>query len=193
LDGTDDYIAIPPMNLNTNTLTITAWIKRNGIQSAFSGIVMCVSPDTKSGLNFYYNNKLGYHWNGSAWSWDSGLTIPTGEWCFVALVVRPNQAKLYLNDVSVIRTDTHDPDEFDGIWRVGNYGGWTDRFYKGLIDDVIIWDRDLTDQEILTIYYSGLNGNTIDHATPVNSEFNWSLLLLFMTVSIVISGSLRIL
>ncbi len=34
LDGTGGYMSVPPLNLNTNTVTITGWINANGSQAA---------------------------------------------------------------------------------------------------------------------------------------------------------------
>jgi len=34
LDGIDDYISVPALHLNSNTVTLSAWIKRDGAQTA---------------------------------------------------------------------------------------------------------------------------------------------------------------
>ena len=38
-DGKEEDVEIGPLNLNSNTVTITAWVKRNGDQSGYAGIV----------------------------------------------------------------------------------------------------------------------------------------------------------
>jgi WD40 repeat protein/Flp pilus assembly protein TadD len=96
-DGVNDYVLVPALSLYTDTLTISAWIKRDGTQpGADTGIVYCGSG---SGLNFGHsegwtiNHHLGYNWmDRAAWDWDSELLIPDGQWVFVALVVEPKQA-----------------------------------------------------------------------------------------------------
>ena len=72
-----------------NEVTITAWIKRNGNQTAWSGIVFTRSGNTTAGLNFGTGQRLSYHWNDDpgTYNWVSGLTVPDNEWVFAALVV----------------------------------------------------------------------------------------------------------
>jgi hypothetical protein len=48
-DGIDDHVVIPPIDINTNSATITAWVKRAGDQVPWSGIVFCRGPNTVSG------------------------------------------------------------------------------------------------------------------------------------------------
>ena len=88
-NGTDSDVAIPALNLNTNAVTITGWIKRSGTQTSWSGIVFCRSGTTVSGLHFGTANELRYTWNnsGGTYNWNSGLVPPDGVWTFVALAV----------------------------------------------------------------------------------------------------------
>ena len=96
-NGADSDVAIPAMNLNTNTLTITGWIKRSGNQASWSGIVFCRAGNTTAGLHFGTANELRYTWNDSAstYNWNSGLTPPDGVWTFVALTIEPTRAIIY--------------------------------------------------------------------------------------------------
>ena len=166
-DGVNDKVTIPATNLNSNTITISAWLKRSGDQPAYGGIVIAASgaSTTKSGLNFVSGNNLGYHWNGGFWSWNSGLTVPDNQWSHVAMVVEPTKTTLYLNGVSATSSGTHVADEFDCVFDIGTYDNWSSRMYTGDIDDVAVWDASLTENQILSIYYAGLQGRTFDDAT----------------------------
>ena len=88
-NGTDTDVAIPPLNLNTNTVTILGWVKRSGAQYAYAGICFCRSGGTVSGLHYGTANELRYTWNDSSstYNWSSGLVPPNGVWTFVALAV----------------------------------------------------------------------------------------------------------
>ena len=86
------YVANFGMTGVTN-FTVTAWVKPNGIQDAYTGIFM--GDGDAAGLNFKGNNELGYHWPGGSWSWDSGLIVPTDEWSHVALVATPGSVTIY--------------------------------------------------------------------------------------------------
>ena len=51
-NGTNANISIPPLNLNSNVLTITAWVNRSVNESASSGIFFNRANSTVSGLTF---------------------------------------------------------------------------------------------------------------------------------------------
>jgi len=143
-----DYAIAPPLNVTTNTFTISAWVRPEGLQSDYSGIV--ISDDVACGLNFREgNNTLGYHWAGSgqAWSWDSNLEVPAGAWSHVAMVVSPTSVKLYVNGIESTHVVSHPAMEIKAL-RIGNYQSWQARNYRGEIDEVCIWNRSLTLDEI---------------------------------------------
>lgn len=191
------YLRVDDMNFTTQTLTVTAWIKPDGIQPEYSGIWM--NDATAAGFNFREtNNTLGYHWPGGAWWWDSNLTVPENQWSYVALVVQPGSVTVYVNGVSATHTTAIQSVTLDDI-RIGSYQGWSGRNYKGEIDEVCVWNRALSEDEIrlkrhlvkdpavdptLIGYYqfdavtsgevidkvSGLDGVLSGNATIVNSD-----------------------
>ena len=141
-----DYVKAEDLNLTGNTFTITAWVKPNGIQSEYSGIVM--NDNTAAGFNFREaNNTLAYHWPGGAWWYDSNLTVPANEWSYIAMVVTPTAVTLYVNGVSATHTTGIQSVTLDNI-RIGSYQGWDGRNFKGEIDEVCIWNRALSADEV---------------------------------------------
>lgn len=146
LTGHPDYVKVKNLNLTGNSFTITAWVKPDGIQSEYSGIVM--NDDNAAGLNFRENNNtLGYHWPGGAWWYNSGLTLAPGEWSYVAMVVTPASVTLSVNGVSATHSTGTQSVTFNSI-RIGSYQGWEGRNFKGEIDEVCIWNRALSQDEI---------------------------------------------
>ncbi|GEM_PF-573619 len=143
-DGMDDAISIPAMNLNSNAVTVSAWVKRRGDQLPWAGIVHSREGSTVAGINLGENNELRYHWNDKNWEWDPNMVVPDDKWVFVALVVQPDQAMMYLHD-GEMKAQTlptlHEPEEFDGVTCIGwdKYGPQV-RHFKGLIDEVRIFD-----------------------------------------------------
>ncbi len=160
-DGKDDYVSIPPLNLNSNHLTITAWVKRTGAPPIYAGIVHCVDGDASTGLGlgsgpgWKPNHELGYIWNRLYWTWHPGLFLPDETWCFTALTVAPGQAALYLSQNGMLRSATHtarhEPVAFNSATRIGSNGENDVRFFHGCIRDVRIYDRTLTKPEIRRI------------------------------------------
>jgi len=163
-DGIDDDVVIPVLGLNSNTVTISAWVKREGEQAAYAGMVFSRDGDTIAGIGlgstgepqWQANQELYYGWNDAeqTWKFHSGLVIPDGKWVFVALVLEPKRATLYLGEdgklSSAINSVEHSMEEFNGVSRIGNdkKPGFPPRFFKGAIDDVRIYDRALSMEEI---------------------------------------------
>ena len=86
-----DYLVNETVNEKlVSEFTFTAWVKPNGIQPDYSAIFSLSSGDgnEKNVLNFREsNNTLGFHWNGTAWNWDSNLIVPANDWSFVSITV----------------------------------------------------------------------------------------------------------
>jgi len=141
-----EYAVTEDLGLNTNTLTITAWVKPEGTQPEYTGIVM--NNGNGTGLNFRgTNNTLGYHWNNSNWTWNSNLTVPAGQWSYVALVVNPTSATLYVNGQAAKHL-ANLPKVNITTMDIGSYMGWSSRNFTGMIDEVCIWKRSLSQDEI---------------------------------------------
>jgi len=163
-DGKEDDVEVGALNLNSNTVTITAWVKRNGKQDVFAGIVFSRDGDTIAGIgcgsagepDWQPNQELYYVWNDTeeTWSWHSGLIIPEGKWVFVALVLEPTRATLYLGEDGNLRSATNEvsngTEEFNGVVRIGRdkKPEHSPRYFRGQIDDVRIYDRPLSEVEI---------------------------------------------
>ena len=155
-----DYASTPDFGITTNNFTISAWIKPDGIQPDYTGIVM--NNGTSGGINFRGgNNTLGYHWPGGTWWWDSGLIVPDGQWSYVALVVTPTDATVYLNGVGVTHSATLSPLDVTSMF-MGSYQDWGGRNYTGKIDEVRVWNRSLSQDEIRELRHITLTNDIMN-------------------------------
>ena len=95
-DGSNDYVQCSG-SLTVTAATFVTWIKRNGNQGQYDGILFSRGANT-TGMNFQSSNQLGYHWNdaGNTYNWQSGLTIPNLTWCMIAISVTSTAATAYL-------------------------------------------------------------------------------------------------
>lgn len=150
-NGTSQKVLLPSPGINSNTVTLSAWVKRSGNQSTWAGIAFSRSGSA-SGFSFGPSNELRYHWNDSQYNFSTGLTVPDNTWTFCALVVEPTKATLYMKpDGGVIQTAvnnvTHAAAAFSGNWSLGQdpAGG---RYFKGQLDDARIYTRSLSATEI---------------------------------------------
>jgi photosystem II stability/assembly factor-like uncharacterized protein len=144
--GSPQFGLTHDLGVVTNTYTVAAWVKPNGIQPDYTGLVLG-GIDQAAGLNVRGGNELGYHWPGGAWWWSSGLVLPSNEWSHVALVVSPTQIKVMLNGIEAVHNTSPELVAMGSQW-VGSYRGWTSRNFHGWIDEVKIWNRALTLQEV---------------------------------------------
>jgi hypothetical protein len=173
LDGADDSVQVPSLNLNTNTVTVTGWIRKNGAQPAWAGIFFCRAGNTMAGLDFGGNQELRYHWNNENYGWNSGLVVPDAAWTFVALVVEPARATIYMNTgsgmQSAVNTAAHTAEEFNGVAYLGWDTNSGSRRFKGLMDDFRVYDRILSAAEITALYneYVGANNPPVWNANPI--------------------------
>jgi hypothetical protein len=168
LFGTNGQVAIPPLNLNTNAVTFECLLKRRGSQPNSTAIIMHRNTGDGTGacgLAFRGSyNHLGYSWNDvpSTGTWDSGLTVPDDQWCYVALVVSATQATICLCDGTTWRTATrsaaHALQPFAGFTRIGTDTG-ASRWFDGQIDEVAIYNAALAPDHLRARALSAF-GNT---------------------------------
>jgi hypothetical protein len=163
LDGIDDYVSIPPLNLNSNTVTMSAWIKRNGTPNDWAGILYSRANSTVAGLHILATGELRYNWNdqATAWEWPSGLIVPDNEWTFIALVVEPDKATIYLNDTIAVNTIAHTVEEFDGNFEIGRDVLSSSRYFNGSIDEVCAWNTARTAEQINLNKQNIMRGNEV--------------------------------
>lgn len=148
-----DYFSIENAKLtNLTHFTVTGWWKPNGTQQAYAALFSsgdwCAHCDDTEGLIFDYNgSKLWYKWpgNGSVWASNSGIDIPLNEWSYVALVITPTGATLYLNEKKMVDNRALSPGDITNLY-IG-YGHYSKSF-KGDIDEVTMWRRALSEDEI---------------------------------------------
>ena len=172
LDGLNGDVAMPALNLNTNTVTISAWVRRSGSQASSAGIFFTRAGSSVAGLRFGSTNDLRYNWNNvsAAYNFSSGLVPPDGQWTFAAVVVEPSRAILYINTGTGLRsatnTTTHAIEEFNAV----SYVGWDQnsitRRFKGAIDDVRVCNRALSATEVQGIYNATVTPATCTIASP---------------------------
>jgi hypothetical protein len=170
LDGVNDFIEIPDAsNLNlSNAITIQAWINPRSLPSRYPAIVK------KSGLTGGSSTTTGYSlefrdgapqvllWVYLKNQWFSSPpgTVPVGTntWSHVTATYDGTWIRMYINGTEV-GPPTYKPgniipssDNSLNLGRDPANPGDPDRYFDGLIDEVMIYNRALTAGEIRTTY-----------------------------------------
>jgi hypothetical protein len=168
-------VALPALKLDTNTVTISGWVRANGGQATSAGLVVAGSGADACGLTMdpiYPGLGLGYIWNGLTYglspSVDLGLpALPDSQWAFVALVIQPTEADIYLCDANNFANFTsvtnsfgvtHANQAFASATLVGTAASYTTRDFNGLIDEVAIFNRALSAGELYSQYAAAVGG-----------------------------------
>ncbi|HMO64587.1 MAG TPA: LamG domain-containing protein, partial [Verrucomicrobiota bacterium] len=162
---TNGWVTAPPLVLGSQVTTI-AWMRRQEIST--TGDLSW--PAWLGGGGLHLNNgsvnipdaELRYHWNGDKWGWPSGLFVPPDVWTFIALVVEPDQATMYMSDgttlLSSVNTTSHTPMVVNSPPGFGgNQPGRADRTFLGQLDETAVYDRALTPEEITAIFESAFS------------------------------------
>jgi len=150
-DGIDDYIQVNG-SLTTSAATFICWIRSNGNQGQYDGILFSRSA-TADGMNFFTNNQLGYHWRNDSltYNWNSGLIVPNLIWCMCAISISPTSATACLGQSSGITSSlnsvNHLSTTIDAV-EIGRDSCCGVRAISADIALVSIYNRALTLQEI---------------------------------------------
>lgn len=152
-DGINDNVSLPFSTHNqiVSAGTLEAWIKTSDYNSNYRGIVL---RSNHYGL-FLYNNKLAtYVFGGNAPGLIcpvNGPTLNDGQWHHVALTFEigvANGSQLYLDGAPLGGTFKLDTYQSAATYSFQIGANQNLQYYKGAIDEVKIWSRKLTAQEI---------------------------------------------
>ena len=167
-----DYANVPDLEMPlTNHFTFSAWIKPDGLQDQYAGIVF--NDGTSAGLNFKANNTLGYHCPGGSWSWNSNLQVDSSKWSHVAMVVTASGVTIYVNGESATHAANINLVQF-GTMKIGSYKGWNSRNFRGQIDEVCIWNKALTEGEIRELRHLTRTG-PVTYTTDLIAYYQFNL------------------
>jgi hypothetical protein len=158
-DGVDDFVSIPG-TLTLTQATFVSWIRRNGSQNGYNGIIVSRggTGGNTTGMNFNsLGVMLGYTWNDvpNTYAWNSNLIPPDITWCMVAVSINPTSAVAYLCTSSGITSATnnvtHASTTLAGL-RVANDAIGFYRCFNGRISVAQIYNRALSSTEIAQNY-----------------------------------------
>lgn len=154
-DGTDDYINIPDSSvlepLSTN-IAITAWIypTASGSYPAIVAKTNTFSEGSATKYALYFNlgtRNLSFTMGGTIRY--STLTVPLDQWSFVAVSQDSSGVTMYLNNNSQSFGATAAPSYSTETLKIGRFG--TDGHFTGNIDDVRIYNRALSAEELANL------------------------------------------
>ena len=162
-DGVDDFVEIPLTASITFTkgssFTVQAWIKTDDKPPQNDGLVGNYRPSTDAlwilsvrGDDPASRGKMGFSVRDKGRAHSAGVTSPDflndNKWHHLAGVrdQKSKQIRFYVDGKLIEEKDdpTEDINSGQSVW----IGEHLNRFYKGIIDDVKLWDRALSAKEL---------------------------------------------
>jgi len=149
---TNDYVALPNTVINPPEGAIAMWVKFNST----SGLQMCVGSDQNE--RFYFGQSGGDLYcrlDGSS-DFASG-TINIDTWYHLGVTWRTDgTAEAYLNGVSAgTTTGVTFTSAVQSKINLGSYFEGFSSFVNGTMDEIPIWDRDVTSSEFSDLFAGG--------------------------------------
>ena len=180
-DGVNDYVSVSaPFSNITNTFTMELWVnpsvtheiygEGNSGVAGTSGQKYAIYPPqgditwgsghAGAGLSIGTNGVSFYEHAGDYMPpilvWQGNISA----WTHIVVIYENKQPKLYVNG-NLLKTGLTSTKTFihPGVGTDDGIGGGYWGYFNGLIDEVAIYDRALTDTEIQQHYQNGLNGH----------------------------------
>lgn len=150
LNGASHVVTANSSLLNgENEATFACWVKLSAI-SSYGGIIIA-RGGSYLGLAQELGGKISLAGGGG--SITSPMGISTGRWTFIAGTLSRTTWNLYLDGMLVRNLSaSFSPISQDDFLKIGLDDASGDRTTKGLIDEIMIYDRALSPDEILSLY-----------------------------------------
>ena len=160
-----------------NTLSLEGWFKTNTTTGGkLFGFGDKQSTNSASYDRQVYMDNSGKIifgvYDGATATVTSSATYRNDAWHHVVATLSSTGMKLYVDGAIIGQraTPTNGQNGFWGYWRIGgdNLGSWpskpTSNFFKGSLDEVALYHRELSATEVNSHYVAGTNGNVLPTA-----------------------------
>jgi hypothetical protein len=164
-NGVNSYVTMPDTSAVeiTTAGTVAAWININSFKNTFAGVVHKGTRtdfnDEAYSLQFWSGNKI--YWgittaSGAHPNVQSPAAPPTGTWVHVLGTWDSSAMKLYVNGALVASGPGVESIRSPGAFNIGaQLDGSPYYGFDGLIDDVRVYNRALTPDEVTTVAAGG--------------------------------------
>ncbi|MFY0625914.1 MAG: leucine-rich repeat domain-containing protein [Reichenbachiella sp.] len=159
-DGFDDEVSI---NDDTgvvldNDITLNIWVHTNTIANSYlffdsvTDFTDVKLEDVGGELFLLYQYEGGQLLSASP--------IPINEWVMLSVTREVSTTSLYINGVISVSEITKDPTDMTTPRTIGREGGSTSQTFNGSIDDISIYNRAISPEEIAVLYEANNYTNT---------------------------------
>ena len=160
LDGVDDYVQIPSMNIG-NTFSIDFWVYPEERSENYEHLISNhFASSDHFGALYLRDGNLEYWQNSAAWFQQvpGSQTIQPNTWSHITLTYDGIKIRIYADgsELSGVTTTGNEHSEtFNSALRIGSSDPHESSYFKGLIDDVGLYNRALSVSEIQALSSGG--------------------------------------
>jgi hypothetical protein len=181
-NGTNAFISVPGAFPITNDFTISFWTQSQNTLA--EGTVLGDGSNDIGGNDFNLSlnaNNVNVRADKSGTNLWENFNISnekiTGNWSHVIWKMTPTSSSIYVNGKLIGTTNVrgsnlgfHDARSYFGVR--GVWTGYLDKYFKGKLDDIAMYNRSLTDAEIQQLYVSATNltWSTGEKTTTINAN-----------------------
>jgi len=160
-DGADDQVDLGSFDLTTDTITYVALVN-GSMTGGWTPIILGRHVDRQiTGMRLNSQSRLCYVWNYAsteAYQWSAGPQVPADEWALVAVTIEPERATAYvITQAQGLQSASNEIPHVSQQTTHLLIGGDTTMQYgfRGIIDEVRIYDRALTPDELQSLFDTG--------------------------------------
>ena len=157
-DGQDDYIEIADgsgLDFGTGPFTLSVWIKTNAMTTAGTGRddVLAKGEPTISGFSVSLQNNRAALMTGNSLELMGTTTLNDNEWHHIAGIRNATHGVFLYVDGQQENSGTNSEDVNVGSDLIlGRHGVSVESFFDGSMDDIRIYNRALSEEEVLALY-----------------------------------------
>ncbi len=153
------------LDLNPSGFTISTWIKRDAADTGIKAILSKKNASFSNGftLRIINDNRFQLRWanSGVAYNLYSNSSIPDDEWHHVAVIYNGTRTFIYIDGVLDAQADMVAPNATTESFLIGAESTTsTSRFFRGNIDEVRVWDSELTVDQLRFIMNQEIEDNS---------------------------------
>lgn len=172
-DGVNDYLSVVGSSLAINgNLTLSVWIKQNSFPGSFMGIISGSDGSTlmpyslRYGAGDYILQFIIRTTESGSLSTTTNVSYSFTDWGHAVGVYDGVNMITYFNGIE--RNSTAQTGSIvsasNGVSVGANYENVILQFYDGNIDDVAVWNRSLSSDEVFQLYQGGRSGGQMLHS-----------------------------
>ncbi len=185
-NGINDYITTTAQTSGPNVFSLSLWFKTSHAGGKLIGF-----ENTQTGLGTSYDRHIYMGdtgvlyfgvYPGSAQLVNTTATYADGNWHYVVAQMNGSGMFLYVDGVlKASRSDITSGQSYSGYWKIGGgaLNGWTykpsDLFFNGTIDDVSVYARDLSAQQVAAQYNSGAPRHNLTVSQELTPNDRWTV------------------